>query len=211
MLFEHLRSKLISRLFGRKASSAPTGGQEIIVDPEWLKQTAYDTGHYLALAIQSGTAEAAVRDIATDLGVHEEISLPGGATVPSKEAITRVISALSPIERRTVWVTLRSVEDFVDLDFELAEDVYALAGRLQMLIEAEAHQYSQVYYAARQLIARPGEEALGPEDLDAVAPVAEQTIDHSMARLFMRLGPPPEPAESDFTPSGRGGGGGALQ
>lgn len=51
------------------------------------------------------------------------------------------------------------------------------------------------------------DQPLGPEEAEAVAPTAEETIEHTMARMFMRLGPPPEPTELDYTPAGSGGGG----
>lgn len=51
------------------------------------------------------------------------------------------------------------------------------------------------------------EQPLGPEDAEAAAPAAEQTIEHALARLFLRLGPPPEPTELDYSPAGSGGGG----
>ncbi|MGW9029138.1 hypothetical protein ACWGQ5_34415 [Streptomyces sp. NPDC055722] len=51
------------------------------------------------------------------------------------------------------------------------------------------------------------DQPLGREEIEAVAPIAEETIEHTLARMFMRLGPPPEPTELDYTPSGSGGGG----
>ncbi|MEV7793387.1 hypothetical protein AB0O68_15550 [Streptomyces sp. NPDC087512] len=48
---------------------------------------------------------------------------------------------------------------------------------------------------------------LEPEDAAAAAPAAEETLESALARLFLRLGPPPEPTELDYTPVGRGGGG----
>jgi len=50
-------------------------------------------------------------------------------------------------------------------------------------------------------------QRLGPEDIQAAAPAAEGTIDHELARLFLRLGPPPEPTSQDYTPAGSDGGG----
>ncbi|WP_372351107.1 hypothetical protein [Streptomyces sp. KL116D] len=39
------------------------------------------------------------------------------------------------------------------------------------------------------------------------APPSAATLDHALARLFLRLGPPPEPTQTDHTPSYSGGGG----
>lgn len=50
-------------------------------------------------------------------------------------------------------------------------------------------------------------QPFGKEELDAVAPVAEETIEHTLARMFVRLGPPSEPTELNYTPAGSGGGG----
>lgn len=49
--------------------------------------------------------------------------------------------------------------------------------------------------------------SLGLEGSDAVAHVAEETIEHAMARMFLRLGPPPESTELDYVPAGSDGGG----
>jgi hypothetical protein len=50
-------------------------------------------------------------------------------------------------------------------------------------------------------------QRVGPEDAELLAPAAEQTIEHSLALLFLRLGPPPEPTQLDYSPAGHGGGG----
>ncbi|MER7343508.1 hypothetical protein ABT403_37550 [Streptomyces sp. NPDC000075] len=42
---------------------------------------------------------------------------------------------------------------------------------------------------------------------DEAVLAAEETIDHTLARLFLLLGPPPEPSAMDYEPAGRGGGG----
>ncbi|MFI1606968.1 hypothetical protein ACH4YN_33285 [Streptomyces griseofuscus] len=51
------------------------------------------------------------------------------------------------------------------------------------------------------------DQPIGTEAAEEVAPVAEQTIEHTLARMFMRLGPPPEPTELDYESAGSGGGG----
>jgi eukaryotic-like serine/threonine-protein kinase len=45
------------------------------------------------------------------------------------------------------------------------------------------------------------------EDETAVAGPAAETLEHTLARLFVRLGSPPEPSELDYTPAGTGDGG----
>ncbi|MEU6988536.1 hypothetical protein ABZ946_34845 [Streptomyces sp. NPDC046324] len=50
-------------------------------------------------------------------------------------------------------------------------------------------------------------EQLSPEEGAAVADRSGSTIDHALAMLFIRLGPPPEPTELDYAPAGNGGGG----
>ncbi|KOU31092.1 hypothetical protein ADK52_03660 [Streptomyces sp. WM6372] len=45
-------------------------------------------------------------------------------------------------------------------------------------------------------------------DADDVEPAAD-TLNHTLARLFLRLGPPPAPTEHDYAPVGGGGDGGA--
>lgn len=48
---------------------------------------------------------------------------------------------------------------------------------------------------------------LSPQETAAAAPPAGQSIERALALLFIRLGPPPEPAELDYSPAGHGGGG----
>ncbi|MFE6223046.1 hypothetical protein [Streptomyces sp. NPDC057854] len=45
------------------------------------------------------------------------------------------------------------------------------------------------------------------EELAKVADSSEGTIDHALAMMFIRLGPPPEPTEVDYAPASSGGGG----
>lgn len=47
-------------------------------------------------------------------------------------------------------------------------------------------------------------------DEEPEAAVAGQTIEHSLAALFLRLGPPPEPTGIEYMPAGSGGGGAHL-
>jgi hypothetical protein len=49
--------------------------------------------------------------------------------------------------------------------------------------------------------------ALLAEDAQLVADIAADAINHTLARLFMRLGPPPEGASGDYMPVSSGGGG----
>ncbi|GLX19674.1 hypothetical protein Slala02_29890 [Streptomyces lavendulae subsp. lavendulae] len=51
------------------------------------------------------------------------------------------------------------------------------------------------------------EEPLGRRDAEAVASSAGQTLDRTMAWMFVRLGPPPEPTATSYTPAADGGGG----
>ncbi|MEU5314379.1 hypothetical protein [Streptomyces sp. NPDC021562] len=48
---------------------------------------------------------------------------------------------------------------------------------------------------------------LPTEEAQLVAGAAANTINHTLARLFLRLGPPPESANGDFMPVSSGGGG----
>ncbi|MFD4955187.1 hypothetical protein [Streptomyces sp. NPDC058451] len=54
-------------------------------------------------------------------------------------------------------------------------------------------------------------EALSPDEKERLAWDTAATINQTLARLFLRLGPPPEGASGDFTPVPSGGGGGAEQ
>ncbi|MGW1540637.1 hypothetical protein ACWCPM_10395 [Streptomyces sp. NPDC002309] len=55
-----------------------------------------------------------------------------------------------------------------------------------------------------------GQPSMRLRDAEAAAPAAAATIDHALARLFIRLGPPPESAPADYAPASSNGGG-ALQ
>lgn len=48
-----------------------------------------------------------------------------------------------------------------------------------------------------------------PTDAEAstVAPTSAKSVDHALAMLFIQLGPPPEPTETDYAPASNGGGG----
>ncbi|MGW2932800.1 hypothetical protein ACWDA7_13255 [Streptomyces sp. NPDC001156] len=83
---------------------------------------------------------------------------------------------------------------------------YRNARELLDQVDAETHLSAQLRFY-RNKLARLLEQPLGREEIEAVAPTAEQTIEHTLARMFMRLGPPPEPTELDYTPAGSGGGG----
>jgi hypothetical protein len=51
---------------------------------------------------------------------------------------------------------------------------------------------------------------LSTEDERLVAERTADTINHTLARLFLRLGPPPQSANGDFAPVSSSGGGSAL-
>lgn len=51
--------------------------------------------------------------------------------------------------------------------------------------------------------------ALTDEQQSTVASTSNRTIDHALARLFMRLGPPPEGSDLDYVPTVSGDGGAA--
>lgn len=51
------------------------------------------------------------------------------------------------------------------------------------------------------------EEPLTGAEAAAVAIASGETLDHALARLFLRLGPPPEPTEADCEPASSGDGG----
>ncbi|MDH2388182.1 hypothetical protein QCN29_05130 [Streptomyces sp. HNM0663] len=71
----------------------------------------------------------------------------------------------------------------------------------------EEPQHSTLPSPRKRRLGHLGEQNLGPEDAEIAAPAAEKTIEHSLALLFLRLGPPPEPTELDYSPAGHGGGG----
>lgn len=75
--------------------------------------------------------------------------------------------------------------DLVDMDFQVA----LMAGKLE-----------------KSDSLTDGME-LPREELAEVAVSSEGSIDHALAMMFIRLGPPPEPTEVDYVPASSGGGG----
>ncbi|MGT2532775.1 DUF6232 family protein [Streptomyces nojiriensis] len=61
--------------------------------------------------------------------------------------------------------------------------------------------------ASRPAVRPFGEEPLGRRDAEAVASSAGQSLDRTMAWMFVRLGPPPEPTATSYTSVADGGGG----
>ncbi|WP_159038826.1 hypothetical protein [Streptomyces sp. NRRL B-1140] len=96
----------------------------------------------------------------------------------------------------------RHLEERVHDDVVLLNEVQEMQGAV---VSALRHDL----IAATSSRAKPqlGGQPLGREEIEDVAPAAEETIDHTLARLFLRLGPPPESTTLDYTPAGRGGGG----
>lgn len=50
-------------------------------------------------------------------------------------------------------------------------------------------------------------EPLTDEEASTVSATSAQSLDHALAMLFIRLGPPPEPSAIDYAPASKGGGG----
>ncbi|WP_228978572.1 hypothetical protein [Streptomyces sp. DH12] len=123
---------------------------------------------------------------------------------PASQSVDKVYAA------RLVWVgELQRLSKLARAD-----------GRLAVAKELKAA--SEVAYASRHLPDDPGtftrvhlplflaaQDAAqaSAEDRAAVAATSGSSIDHALAMLFLRLGPPPEPTELDYTSAGNGGGG----
>ncbi|WP_329056531.1 hypothetical protein OG511_02580 [Streptomyces sp. NBC_01453] len=58
-----------------------------------------------------------------------------------------------------------------------------------------------------ELLSRGAEESLTARQSAEVAHTSGTTLDHALARLFLRLGPPPEPTENNYAPASSGDGG----
>ena len=96
---------------------------------------------------------------------------------------------------------------FGHLERRFHDDPTLLPMVQKMQVEvADALQY-ELFQATDGSWSGVQRQPLGPEEIEDVAPAAEATIDHTLARLFLRLGPPPEASARDYTPAGTGGGG----
>lgn len=103
----------------------------------------------------------------------------------------------------------------------------SLQAHIQSVRETATHHFRglemQSRFEARPPLDRPAEAARGfryptkgvpskpaellPAELAAVASTAASSIDHALALLFIRLGPPPEETPINFAPASTGGGG----
>jgi len=76
--------------------------------------------------------------------------------------------------------------------------------------KAAGKQHAEVYAPQAKAVghrhAELHESQMQVEDASA-AKAAGETIEHTLARLFVRLGPPPEPTALEYTPAGSGDGG----
>lgn len=94
---------------------------------------------------------------------------------------------------------------------ELAEGVRRLDAEVPPITAGQWTIYTggnhSVYVSGLSRSTELVDQPLGSEEVEVVAPAAEETIEHTLARMFLRLGPPPEPTELDYTPAGTGGGG----
>ncbi|MFJ6558134.1 hypothetical protein ACIQNT_38840 [Streptomyces luteogriseus] len=96
----------------------------------------------------------------------------------------------------------RHLEERVHDDVVLLNEVQEMQGAV-----VSALRYDLIAATSSRAKPQLGGQPLGREEIEDVAPAAEETIDHTLARLFLRLGPPPESTTLDYTPAGRGGGG----
>ncbi|WP_329276977.1 hypothetical protein [Streptomyces sp. NBC_01451] len=128
-------------------------------------------------------------------------ALQQGTDEPSESARRAVLNILALGQLR-LGTTANEADpedpDVTDVDFVTVSRI----SRLAQVKTDWSDQELQVHFA-NLLRSQP----LGHEELEVVAPAAEETIEHTLARLFLLLGPPPEPTELDYTPAGSGGGG----
>ncbi|PAZ10498.1 hypothetical protein CLM62_40850 [Streptomyces sp. SA15] len=110
--------------------------------------------------------------------------------------------------------TLRSADDAIA---RIMSGDLVSEGELQAALRAYDHaapvEATLIRGRARRLghIEDGGDEGdsgtLPVEETQLVADAAANTINHTLARLFLRLGPPPESANGEYMPVSSGGGG----
>jgi hypothetical protein len=86
-------------------------------------------------------------------------------------------------------------------------------------VQALLHAYNGKWGGPRYIERSPGTPAedgagifperveLSQEQLQETVNSSEGSLEHALALLFIRLGPPPEPTEVDYVPVSNGGGG----
>lgn len=112
-------------------------------------------------------------------------SLANPALLDSTDRKLRLIESLKRTQRNRLAA----------LDDEVASDLAA--------IQRIVHAFPDKTYL--QLLRR--ERDSKAHDTPGAAAAAGMSVDHALAMLFLRLGPPPDPTETEFTPASSGGGG----
>ncbi|MDQ0601940.1 putative nucleotidyltransferase [Streptomyces canus] len=134
----------------------------------------------------------ALLDALHDLGFI--ISLPTPGALDSVEIIQLARQIIDRMESPA------RVDDLESADGEAANT--AAKHESESTVSGSFARGTRVYPRADiDLLVQPVDH----EELEVDA--AEQSIERSLAALFLRLGPPPEPTELDYSPAGSGDGG----
>ncbi|MER5370367.1 hypothetical protein [Streptomyces sp. NPDC002722] len=100
-------------------------------------------------------------------------------------------------------------QGYEDFSAEVMRQVreYPIRQRERFLRELQARDPRTIVDGAFYLPYPRDDEQPTPDETSAVAPTSMQSLDHAMAMLFIRLGPPPETTETNYAPVSNGGGG----
>ncbi|MEV0187215.1 serine/threonine-protein kinase [Kitasatospora purpeofusca] len=136
-----------------------------------------------------------------DVVMREIEELPSDYSVPQVErTLTGSLASVSFVGSRWLGESLVGESRINNITGRRSpEDVRALRSQAALL-----------WHGGRQRVREAESRILttsDPFELDEEVEAAHDNIDSSLARLFMRLGPPPEPAASDFVNLGSDGGG----
>jgi hypothetical protein len=153
--------------------------------------------------------EAEARVLEMDAGALPD--WPIGGDPPTDAVRNALLRAIGAAEREREpdfdallgWVKAVEAEDS-------APDA-ALLAILRAAIETEHLRLRNVFSIVPDQNQDDGDETeltpLSAAEAQRVAGAAASAINHTLARLFLRLGPPPEDASGDFMPVSSGGGG----
>lgn len=176
----------------------------------WSSETPDEHRQYTLRSLVQALEGSAVAAVATEQGGLPSflIDLLDG---DRRDAVVDLLLEEGLIDHLSVGE--REALPISDLVREAANqlDQRHAAALAAFLVAEEGKRLSKIRDSARAIDSRDlgtrTTEVLRPEDIAFAAPAAEETIEHTLARLFLRIGPPPEPTEFDYEPVGSGGGG----
>ncbi|GAA2505090.1 hypothetical protein [Streptomyces gobitricini] len=174
----------------KEAATSPkaAGERSIATGGDNTVSGAIDMGDYM-MVFQMGAD-----------GVRAERTSASYVSYFSPEKLRAIVSEPQEEAARLAWA--EAVERLRD-----SAEVAGLQPESVLNFQREAVIRSVELARIRRVLAASLTNGLSTAEREAVAADSGNAIDHALAMLFLRLGPPPGPTELDYTPAGNGGGG----